>query len=224
MAKKPFHHRLLLFSLAKSSPSCLQRERYFSRCGASRERKGENVVRHPLPARGRCAAKRSLPQALLARSSVQEGATPRRSRLLPGTFCQILVDDRTDFWLSARRPLLVLPPSLHVKLLLTTNWWSDFTTSYAPRTDSNVNEQTIQGHPQTQGHWKEPRTSTREDHVPTESQSTTPVLPTSTVTSVSPHGAGISYREFPLVTTRTFSPLRERYFSRDHKRKHIIKS
>ena len=47
MAKKLFHHRLFLFGLAKLSPSCFQRERQFSRCGASRERKGENVFRHP---------------------------------------------------------------------------------------------------------------------------------------------------------------------------------
>ena len=67
MAKKLLHHRLLSLGLAKLSPSYLQREPCFSRCGARRERKGENVFRHPLPARGRCAAKRSLPQALLAR-------------------------------------------------------------------------------------------------------------------------------------------------------------
>ena len=110
---------LCLFGLVKLSP-----ERYFSRCGAKRERKGKT------PARGRCTAKRSLPPTLLARSSVQEDATPRRGRLLPGTFCQILVDGRPGSWLSARRPLLVLPRSLHGKLLLA-NWRSDFTTSYA---------------------------------------------------------------------------------------------
>ena len=102
----------------------------------------------------RCALKRRFPPTLLARSSVQEDATPRRRRLLPGTFCQILVDGRPGSWLSARRPFLVLPRSLHGKLLLA-NWWSDFTTSYAfsgldphtiasPCTDSNDNEQTIE--------------------------------------------------------------------------------
>ena len=49
--------RLRPLDLAKSSPSCLQRERYVSRCGAKRERKGKNVFRYPPPpARGRCAA------------------------------------------------------------------------------------------------------------------------------------------------------------------------
>ena len=74
--------RLRLFGLAKLSSSCLQIERYFSRCGESRERKGENVFRHPPPARGRCALKRGLPPTLLARFSVQEDATSRRGRLL----------------------------------------------------------------------------------------------------------------------------------------------
>ena len=64
------------------SPSFL-RERYFSRCGESRERKGENVFRHPpLPARGCCALKRSLPPTLLAHSSVQEDATSWRGQLV----------------------------------------------------------------------------------------------------------------------------------------------
>ena len=80
--------------------------------------------------------------------------SPTRGRLLPGIFCQILVDGRPGFWLSARRPFPVLPRSLHGKLLLA-NWWSDFTTSYAfsgldfhtiasPCTDSNVNKGTIE--------------------------------------------------------------------------------
>ena len=50
----------------------------FQLCGASRERKEENFFRRLHPARGRCAAKRSLPPTLLARSSVQEDATPRQ--------------------------------------------------------------------------------------------------------------------------------------------------
>ena len=54
---------------AKLSPTCLQRERDFSRCGAKRKRKGENVFRYPSSARGRCVAKRSLPPTLLAPSS-----------------------------------------------------------------------------------------------------------------------------------------------------------
>ena len=74
--------RLRLFGLVKLSSSCLQLERYFSRCGESRERKGENVFRHLPPARGRCAFKRSLPPTLLARSSVQEDATSTRGRLV----------------------------------------------------------------------------------------------------------------------------------------------
>ena len=49
------------------SPSFL-RERDFSRCGESRER--------------RCAFKRSLPPTLLARASVQEDATSWRGRLV----------------------------------------------------------------------------------------------------------------------------------------------
>ena len=42
--------------------------RHFSRCGAKPERKGKYVFRYLPPARGRCAAKRSLPPTLLARS------------------------------------------------------------------------------------------------------------------------------------------------------------
>ena len=84
--------RLRPFGLAKLSPSCLQRERYFSRCGAKLEREGENVFRYPPPARGRCAAKRSLPPTLLARSSGQGDAILWRGRLLPGTSRPNLVD------------------------------------------------------------------------------------------------------------------------------------
>ena len=145
--------RFRLFRLAKLSSSCLQRERYFSRCGVSRERKGKNVFRHP-------PLEAAVPQNevyhrrdwLAPRSKKMQ--TPRRGRLLPGTFCQILVDGRPGSWLSARRPLLALPRSLHGKLLQA-NWRSDFTTSYAfsgldthtiasPCTDSNLNEQTIE--------------------------------------------------------------------------------
>ena len=144
MAKKLLHHRLLLFGLAKLSPSYLQRERCFSRCGASRERKGENVFRRPPPRSRPLCRKTKFTTGVAGSHPVQEDATPRRGRLLPGTFCQILADSRPGFWLYARRPSLALPRSLHVKLLVT-NWWSDFTTSYAPRTDSNVNEQVIEG-------------------------------------------------------------------------------
>ena len=89
----------LPFGLAKLSPSCLQRERYFSRCGAKRERKRQNAFRYLPSARGRCAAKRSLPPTLLARSSAQEDAISRRGRLLSGTPRLNLVDGHPGSWL-----------------------------------------------------------------------------------------------------------------------------
>ena len=53
--------------------------------GKTRAERGECPSIFPPPARGRCAAKRSLPPTLLARSSGQEDAILRRGRLLPGT-------------------------------------------------------------------------------------------------------------------------------------------
>ena len=54
--------RQVPFGLAKLSPSCLQRERYFSRCGAKRERKSENDFRYPFP------LKAAVPQNEVPRS------------------------------------------------------------------------------------------------------------------------------------------------------------
>ena len=56
--------------------------------GKTRAERGECLSISP-PARGRCAAKRSLPLTLLARSSGQEDAISRRDRLLPGHPAQI---------------------------------------------------------------------------------------------------------------------------------------
>ena len=81
------------FRLTKLGSSCLQRERYSSRCGESREMSFDIP-----PARGRRALKRSFPLTLLARSSVQEDTTSRRGQLLQ------MRRERSSPWSSQQTP------------------------------------------------------------------------------------------------------------------------
>ena len=88
------------FGLAKLSPSCLQRERYFSRCGAKRERKGENVLSiSPPRSRPLCRKTKFTTDAAGARRCDFK-ARPTSARDIPSKSGK----RSSRSWLSARRP------------------------------------------------------------------------------------------------------------------------